>query len=542
MAQKKLGCLSTIGLLSVAVSAVAVLIAYLLTGNIMFSPGKLNEDTSGAVIGGVLSHGALTQQCYYCHPSPWDEIDQSDLCLDCHQEINKDLTDQLTLHGAASTIQDLDNCRACHTEHIGIQSNLTEYSGENFPHHLMSFSLRSHSGISWVREISCTDCHPESYLIFEDLSCSNCHGAFEKSILDVHVDDYGLECLSCHDGLESINLAYDHNQTDFPLLGQHQPITCDDCHSGTTSLSEFMSMPAFCRTCHIQVDVHEGFLGNLCEECHDPTGWTNAVYDHSQTGFILDGGHTRLSCADCHIDQTYQGADPNCLSCHQDDEPHQGVFGTDCTICHTTNNWSELLFDHTGPYAPLCSTCHQKESPTNHYQAQCSACHDISGWLPAFFSHSAINTSNCQSCHQKESPTNHYQAQCSACHNNSGWLPAFFSHSAINTSNCKSCHQQDRPSNHFADQCSTCHSTSRWKPANFKHTFPLNHEGANGVCSKCHVSNNYNNYTCYNCHEHSQSELRDEHEDISNIDNCVRCHWDGREHDDDHDDEDDDDD
>jgi hypothetical protein len=142
---------------------------------------------------------------------------------------------------------------------------------------------------------------------------------------------------------------------------------------------------------------------------------------------------------------------------------------------------------------------------------------------------------NCALCHQNDSPEDHYPGQCSACHVTPGWLPATFNHTVAQATDCQACHVTDKPVNHFSGQCSICHSTSRWKPSTINHTFPVNHEGAQGICTNCHIPPNYYAYTCYQCHEHSRSEVKKEHEGVSNIDNCIRCHWDGRKHDDDDD-------
>jgi hypothetical protein len=194
------------------------------------------------------------------------------------------------------------------------------------------------------------------------------------------------------------------------------------------------------------------------------------------------------------LDQTYQGASSTCYSCHAGDEPHSGQFGDDCAACHVVTSWQEVTFSHEGDYAVDCIACHTADKPARHYSGQCSACHSTSAWQPASFNHQVAGATD-----------------------------------------CVSCHFGDRPRNHFGGQCSTCHSTNAWTPASFKHTFPLNHGGANRNCQLCHSNNVYTTYTCYGCHEHSAAEIQKEHEGISNLNNCVRCHWDGREHDEDDD-------
>ena len=191
----------------------------------------------------------------------------------------------------------------------------------------------------------------------------------------------------------------------------------------------------------------------------------------------------------CHVDPTFQGQDPACVSCHLQDEPHEGQFGTDCALCHTTLIWEEIVFDHSNPGFEDCTSCHLPDSPVPHYPGQCSACHQVNGWLPASFDHAVARARD-----------------------------------------CLGCHKPDLPNNHYGGQCSICHTTDAWKPAYFNHTFPVNHEGANNRCELCHSSTNYSSYTCYNCHEHSRSNVLEEHGNISNLNDCIRCHWDGREH------------
>ena len=100
---------------------------------------------------------------------------------------------------------------------------------------------------------------------------------------------------------------------------------------------------------------------------------------------------------------------------------------------------------------------------------------------------------------------------------------------AAGATDCLSCHRKDRPRNHFQGQCSLCHSTSAWKPAHFTHRFPLNHGGANGVCSTCHPSGTAS-YTCSACHRPAHMRAEHAEEGIYNIaGRCAACHPTGRE-------------
>ena len=55
----------------------------------------------------------------------------------------------------------------------------------------------------------------------------------------------------------------------------------------------------------------------------------------------------------------------------------------------------------------------------------------------------------------------------------------------------------------------------------------MNHKGANGVCSNCHVGNSAS-WTCYNCHDPAETERDHDEENIINLAaRCVECHPNG---------------
>jgi hypothetical protein len=491
MERRKLGCLTGGSLLSLVISLLVFGVSYAFSQNSMFSPGNLNSQSSGKIIGGISSHAEIETDCKTCHPAPWGTTHMTDLCQACHQEISSEISDSTSLHGAAISEMRDQNCRICHTDHNGRNASMIEFIEEDFPHDLVGFSLKSHQEITWTRAIVCTDCHLAGFRGFTEAVCQDCHGQIDSLFLNDHTSLFGATCRECHDGLETLGVDFDHDQQIFPLDGQHKEVNCGFCHLASTTLENLQNTPTECISCHQDQDGHQGFMGETCETCHTPEDWKTAYYDHNLTGFYLLGGHENLACVDCHPTPTYQGLDPACITCHAEVEPHQGRYGEDCAICHTINNWLEIIFDHAGSSAADCRSCHLTESPQYHYPVQCSLCHSTTAWLPASFDHKSMDVGDCQSCH-------------------SG----------------------DKPANHYAGQCSICHNTNAWKPASFNHTFPLNHGGAGSNCTHCHPSNNYYSYTCYSCHEHSKSKVQSEHEGVSNLANCIRCHPDGRKHDD----------
>lgn len=504
MKPRRLGCLTTGGILAMVFSLVVIGIGYAFNGASMFNPGELNAQASGNSLGGVLSHAELERECSACHPAFWQMVTMTDLCLDCHQDLLVQSKDPSSLHGAVMAGFESLNCRDCHIDHNGPNASMTEFLSDNFQHEMVGYSLSAHSQIQWEKELTCQDCHVDGFTGFTSQVCLDCHQQVDGQLMAAHHELFGQDCLVCHDGVETYGKDFNHDDYPFSLEGKHREVSCAACHSSARTLVDLQQTPLACKICHLQEDAHQGAMGEKCGVCHTPVGWDQAIFDHETVGFPLIGGHQDLDCENCHLDLTYQGIDPACASCHTDDEPHGGQFGADCAACHVVNSWQEVFFSHDGDYAADCTACHSVDKPANHYPGQCSACHLTSGWLPASFDHQVAGATD-----------------------------------------CLSCHRVDLPENHFSGQCSTCHSTTAWKPASFDHTFPLDHGDANQDCQLCHTTSSYTAYTCYGCHEHAPAEIRREHEGISNLEDCVRCHWDGREHEDeggrDGDDDDDDD-
>lgn len=488
---QQIGILKHAGMIGLAMTLSAILLSLLISGYAIFSPGNLNQVSSGEQLGGVDSHYDLSAECQVCHPAPWSKTLQNDLCLECHLDVASELADQGSLHGSLVAMDLIENCRDCHPEHLGLSSSLTIYDGEGFPHDLIGISLRSHTDPSLDRSLSCRDCHPASYRDFSLSICTDCHAEIDSPFLANHTSSFGGDCLACHDGLESINSAYAHTYGNFTLSGVHSTISCDSCHQGNGSLADFRLTASSCSSCHTSGDIHPDPLAFSCEACHTPTSWSEIHFEHSQAGYGLIGGHAEIRCDACHANLLFEGTSSDCFSCHAQEEPHQLLFGTMCEECHTPLSWDKIVFDHIGPNVEFCSTCHETDQPEPHYSGQCSGCHQTSAWLPASFDHQVANATDCLSCHLGDTPVNHFEGQCSYCHDTTGWLPSFFSHA-----------------------------------------FPLTHGNTQSTCSTCHLSSYYSTYTCYGCHEHNQTEIRNEHEGVSNLENCIRCHPDGRKHED----------
>ena len=287
---------------------------------------------------------------------------------------------------------------------------------------------------------------------------------------------------------------------------QHAQVDCANCHQpGSWIPAQFNHAAAAaydCAGCHLKDRPADHYEGK-CSFCHNPGGWNQPRFNHLVTNAV------------------------DCISCHLKDRPSEH-YEVQCSACHMPGAWLPANFDHTAANAVDCASCHQQDASADHYQLQCSTCHTPGAWRPVNFNHQAVGATDCISCHQKDAPADHYQLKCSTCHTSGAWLPVNFNHQAVGATDCIACHLSIRPANHFDGQCSLCHNTSSWPDATFNHSFPLNHGGANSVCSKCHPSGPPV-WTCFTCHKRASTESKHKEEGIKDIaSRCIACHPKGR--------------
>ncbi len=102
-----------------------------------------------------------------------------------------------------------------------------------------------------------------------DPGCVSCH---KKD--DQHAGKLGPNCASCHSPVDWARWRFDHStQTDFPLTGRHQNVTCEGCHKTATDNPAISDR---CVSCHAADDKHRGSFGTSCERCHNTTTFRDA--------------------------------------------------------------------------------------------------------------------------------------------------------------------------------------------------------------------------------------------------------------------------
>jgi hypothetical protein len=447
-----------------------------------------------------------------------------------------------TLHGPLNIA-----CTVCHD---------TDVPGKGFDHSATGFPLNG-----MHRSLDCRECHPD--LVFRETprECSACH-------IDPHNGELGGDCARCHTPV-SFTITNDftgfHDTTRFPLRGAHRTVPCTECHTNKSGMT-FRGLSTACVSCHlaeynatINPNHRTANIPYDCEMCHTSDPGFRAVFEHGVTRFPLTGAHVVLACVDCHSGQFFQSLPTDCITCHRDDfrrttSPNHTAAGysENCEHCHTTTAWIPATNTETHQTYPLtgahltitCNDCHA-EGVYQGTPSSCAACHQDDYDTSVNPSHRALGLA----------------LACEDCHTTIAWAPSTFNHTSTGyvlsgahgktncvlchtaqygqqpPTACVDCHQNDyiRAANHqtqsFSQDCTECHSTTAWKPSNFTHTgFPIysgTHRSRWSSCTDCHPSaGNFTVFTCFTCHS-----TRTHNRNYTSAD-CLRCHWDGRVHDD----------
>ncbi len=370
-------------------------------------------------------------------------------------------------------------CNQCHTE-----ESFNVFKGKGrFNHNTTNFTLKGRH-----KKINCFSCHKKTTnpltvfqdkLLVQENNCVSCH-------TDSHEGKFGIDCAKCHNEnsfhSKKTRISFNHQLTDYPLIGKHQNVDCKQCHN-KGKLTDKIAFNS-CNNCH--TDYHKGeFTKNNvtpdCKECHTlQDGFESSLFtieNHKTTQFPLVGAHEATPCFSCHLNEkenrwTFKDKDTKCMNCHID--------------------------------------IHENYIDKKYYPNQaCQTCHNNDSWASANFNHNKTNfklqgkhlTINCKTCHLKE-PKN---------------KKTFIQKFKNLDSNCTSCHE-NKHGNQFAingkTDCVRCHIFKSWIPEKFDHNttaFPLEGKHAEIECSQCHLAVVENNKTslnykiekhqCIDCHQ-----------------------------------------
>lgn len=476
----------------------------------------------GEVIEG---HAEWEPECSSCHEA-FERANQRTLCLDCHEDVAADIETGSGFHGLFDDATN-DECVDCHTDHEGRDADIVQLDENAFEHDFTDFPL-----LGGHIEVPCEDCHsPDEKFRDAPGDCLSCH---EED--NVHGEFMGTECADCHSATGWLEVEFDHDTTDYPLLGKHLETPCLDCHEDRT----FQGAPTTCFGCHAEDDAHDGRSGEECDNCHKPTDWTDTSFDHNRdTDFFLEGRHADLTCDDCHSEDPFADEmETTCVSCHLEDDNHGGHFGDACDTCHVSEEWITVVFDHdVDTEHPLIGA---------HEEVECEACHIEPIFDVAL--HSA-----CNDCHAEDDAHEGEQGiQCSDCHNEASWQDdVFFDHDLTRfpllgkhaDEECESCHEshvfrdastvcvdchleEDPHEGRYHDNCAACHNPVDWPEWQFDHNsetdFILDGAHITVACDDCHRQSlaalSKLGGRCGDCHR-----ADDIHDGEFGFD-CARCH------------------
>jgi hypothetical protein len=504
-------------------------------------------------------HAALegSSQCASCH-DPGRGVAPSK-CLACHKTLGARVSAGKGLHARP----EYRDCKTCHVEHQGVEYDLVWWGKAGraaFDHAQTGHTLEGAHA-----RVDCRQCHQPAHNPSNDslaaarvnvertylglgTACASCHA-------DVHQGQFkGRDCTACHTQTAwKPAPGFDHAKTSWPLTGRHTTVACARCHrsappppgSGVRVVSFRNVSGRDCVSCH--TDVHRGRLGTSCATCHSTSGWQRvqrADFDHSRTGYPLEGRHVSVACDKCHrARETKQLAHQHCTDCHQDahfgqlaSRPDRGA----CESCHDVAGFTPARFgieEHQKTTYPLagahlavaCNSCHTTvsadelrrtpgvtvtrgasgRSPRLRFAStRCAACHrdvhqgDLDRWVKA---------GGCESCHNGESwrratfdhaktrfalVAGHARARCGECHKKvEVGTPRERVGFAGTPLACEKCHGdphrgQFQAGGKAAVACERCHAATTLRASLFDHSrdsgWPLDGAHARIACATCH--------------------------------------------------------
>ncbi|MGB0429807.1 MAG: cytochrome C [Bacteroidia bacterium] len=440
-----------------------------------FDALRLNEETFDHDLTGYELKGEHDEiDCRKCHVP--DNIHDTELkkregtylgmeqeCLSCHNDFHQGTLD--------------NDCIQCH----GFEKFRP---AEFFDHNDAEFALKGAH-----KEVDCIECHKETtrngkefqeFVGLEFEKCTDCHN-------DEHNGKFGNDCLKCHNinSWKNADLGddFNHNLTDYPLVGLHKNVDCKECHK-TSSYTDPINFTN-CKTCHS--DYHEKEFTSRdpradCKSCHSvEKPFTYTLYgleEHTKSEFALEGAHIATPCFACHLpDESskwkFRNIGNTCVDCHdnihEDEIAEKYLPENDCKACHGAESWANVSFEHDKTDWPL---------EGSHIKVSCRACH---------FDDNEVDNSFTQLFESLDS-------KCISCHNN-------------------------EHGNQFDDKgvnnCTHCHSMSEsWNIDGFDHDstlFPLEGKHRKVDCNECHKNKAFDDgiirreykikkFECIDCH------------------------------------------
>ena len=298
-------------------------------------PGPLTgHQVTEDPIGGYVSHAQFEKGCTHCH-APLHCVTE-DRCQECHVDVAEEKAELSGLHGL---LPGTNRCQNCHVEHMGREADITTLAFKRIDHAaLADFSLDYHQQDYAGEAMDCQSCHSQDDYREASLDCVTCHAENDHDQMASHIDEHGIECLSCHDGKTRL-AEFEHNVQAFNLSGAHTELECKQCHNDPEL--QYNETPSACVNCHTEEERPESHpqFGSDCQRCHDTAAFAPARL--SQHTFDLGHGLEANEETDCQACHTLSYTAVNCQGCHDDNRmteaEHAGLgLATihNCVTCH----------------------------------------------------------------------------------------------------------------------------------------------------------------------------------------------------------------
>ncbi len=178
-------------------------------------------------------------ECKECHISSLTTPLKHDQCKDCHDDYHKS---EFAKNGVSP------DCNQCHT---------------NFGFTPSTFTIERHNTLKFKLEgahlaSSCMACHKKDNRkdwTFKKMGqkCVDCHINVHKGIIDEKFMP-NENCTTCHNVKSWKTVTFDHNKTDFKLIGVHTKTACRYCHFRNNEngilTQQFAKTSMECSNCH----------------------------------------------------------------------------------------------------------------------------------------------------------------------------------------------------------------------------------------------------------------------------------------------------
>lgn len=234
--------------------------------------------------------------CKKCHTEGYSKNLAYGKCYDCHKDYHEG---EFKLSNGQ-----IKDCKECHE----LSQNFTFSNYDLTQHQQSTYPLTgSHEATS------CISCHKPNadkrwQFKFTDKTCVSCHKNIHEDYLDGRFYPKN-SCEKCHNTNLWTEVTFDHKTTEFELEGQHNEVSCRECHFEKTKdvkgnwVQKFKLPNLECTQCHD--DVHETqFIKegrNDCKRCHSiEKNWPIPHFDHQKSEFPLEGKHKEVNCNECH--------------------------------------------------------------------------------------------------------------------------------------------------------------------------------------------------------------------------------------------------